>query len=71
MAKEKHTSKGMVIVVHLSECPPSDQGVGCEHGTQGCPYSISAIHGQMEVLFHRRWGALLVVVIKDQPWELR
>jgi len=35
ISKEKHTSKGMVIV-HLGECPPGDQGVGCEHRTHGC-----------------------------------
>jgi len=61
VAKEKHTSKGMVIVVHC-ECPPSDRGVRCrgKHGTCGCPYSICAIHARMEALLRRRWGALLV-----------
>lgn len=34
MFKERHTSKAMVmhIAVGLSDCPPSDKGVGCKHG---------------------------------------
>jgi len=32
-----------IFVVDIGECPPSNKGVGCEHGIRGRTYSISAI----------------------------
>jgi hypothetical protein len=32
----------------MRECPPSDKGVGCEHGTWDNAYSISAIFCETE-----------------------
>jgi hypothetical protein len=46
-----------ILVVHLGEGPPSDQGVGCEHGIHGCPCLITP---QMEASPCRWWGALVV-----------
>jgi len=57
-----------IIVVHMGECPPSDKGVGCEHGTWGHPCSISAIFVKRKrPSVDSSHSTGLVVVIKEEP----
>jgi len=47
------------IVVHLGECPPSDEIVG-KHGKKVYRYVIPGILAQKETSLRRREGALVV-----------
>ena len=56
ISKEKDTLKATVmwfVVVHQGECPPGDQGVGCEHGTHIYLYLTFAIRRQIEASLYQ------------------
>ena len=46
-----------IAMVHMGECPPSDKGVRCKHGTtHGRAHQISAIIREREASLRRLDG---------------
>ena len=49
-----------MVMVGLGDCPSSDKGMGCKHGSHGHRYSVSIFCCQLKSSLRRRWNALVV-----------